>query len=1377
VEVDLKMDSIDTRRLAQSELSLKGILDASPVGIIVFDADARVIFSNPLAERLFGKSLYEPHNLKCGDFIGCAHRHTHPQGCGNTRTCATCPLYCGIRSLFKDVPDPDALEGEALITRESDLPAIWVKFKVSGIALDSVKAVVMAIDDITSQKLNEEKLRNALTELSVIHEHAPIAMMLMDPQRRVRKVNGFAARFARRAAHEMIGMAGGEALRCLHHLDDPQGCGFGPACADCRVRQAVVQTFETRTSQTEVEAWLPFPKGESHEQRCLLISTAYLKTDVIERVLVCAQDITERKLAENERKVVLQLLSRLNEPGALPVLIRQVTALIKEWSGCDAVGIRLQDGEDYPYYETHGFPADFVKAENRLCATDPTGASIRDSQGNAVLECMCGNVIRGRFDPAQPFFTAYGSFWTNSTTDLLASTDEADRQSRTRNRCHGEGYESVALIPLRYEGRNLGLLQFNDPRRDRFSAAKITLLERVASNLSIGIAQRLTAEALARNEEQLRTIADFTYDWEYWTGPDRRLIWISPSCQRMTGYTAAEFIADEKLLEQIIHKADALPFLQHHTAMSCDENQMGHLDFRIIHKSGRTVWIDHHCTAIRRPDGTPLGRRVSNRDITDRKRMEEALLEREAMQRALVEGIPDIVVRFDSDCRQLFVSRSIETLTDIPASQFIGKTHRELGFPRSLCDVLESCIQRVFAGSEAFETEFSTKGKTGQITFNWRLVPERDPEGKVNSVLSIARDVTAHRKAEKDYQTLFRELLDGFAVHEILCDADGQPVDYRFLAVNPAFERLTGLNAEAIRNKTALEVIPDLERHWIETYGRVALTGEPAFFENHAKDLDKHFEVTAFRPLPGQFACIFKDITDRKRMEQMLQESEAQFRTLVEGAPDAIFVQDPTCRFVYLNEAALRLFGAHTADQLLGTTILDRFHPDFHQAVRERIRTLYKENKKMPRRERVCLRLDGSAVPVEVSAVPITVRGERRCLVFVQDISERKQIEVRLQQAQKLEAIGTLAGGIAHDFNNILFPISGMSEMLLEDLEPGSLHYENVALIHNAAVRAKGLVAQILSFSRQAEHKKIPLQIQHVLKEVGKLARATIPSNIVIRQNIQYDCGPVMADPTNMHQIAMNLITNALHAVELKGGTIGIELERTVVTQDDTPGTSLVPGPYALLTVSDTGHGIEAEVLPRIFDPYFTTKRQDKGTGLGLAVVYGIVKEHDGDIRVYSEVGQGTTVKVYLPLMRPGKGSPGNLEVVPEYPTGTERVLLVDDEEPILRIERQILERQGYRVTTHTSCLQALQAFEADPAAWDLVITDMAMPDMTGDQLARRLVEVRPDIPVILCTGFSEKVFITDDAASAIKGFLMKPVAKGDLARMVRKILDKGAGG
>jgi PAS domain S-box-containing protein len=1251
------MDSVDARRLAQTELSLKGILDASPVGIIVFDEEARVIFSNPLAERLFGKAAGDMRDLKCGDFIGCAHRHAHPQGCGNTRTCTTCPLHCGIRTLFRDVPDENALEGEALITRESDLPAIWVKFKVSHIALNGGSAAVMAIDDITGQKRNEEKLRDALTELSVIHEHAPIAMMLMDPQRRVRKVNGFAARFARRAAHEMIGMTGGEALRCLHHLDDPRGCGFGPACADCRVRQAVVETFESHTGKPEVEAWLPFPKGESHEQRCLLISTAYLKTDVIERVLVCAQDITGRKLAEaamreseerfskafrsspaslvitdidtalfidvnacwmrllgycreeligrtsmqvdiwddpgererlvailrekgsfreepiilksksgqkiyarwsaeaislggqrvmlsliydeterreveNERKITIELLSRINQAGSLPLLISQVTDLMKEWSGCDAVGVRLQDGEDYPYYETRGLPADFVKAENRLCATDPDGERIRDSQGNAVLECMCGNVIRGRFDPEQPFFTANGSFWTNSTTDLLASTDEADRQARTRNRCHGEGYESVALIPLRYEGRNLGLLQFNDRRRDRFSEARIALLERLAANLISGIAQRLTAESLARSEEQLRTIADFTYDWEYWIGPDQRLIWISPSCHRVTGYTATEFMADENLLERIIHKMDALLFMQHLAQVRGVENRTGHLDFRITHKSGRTRWINHHCIAIRRPDGTLLGRRVSNRDITD-----------------------------------------------------------------------------------------------------------------------------------------------------------------------------------------------------------------------------------------------------RKRMEQMLQESETQFRTLVEGAPDAIFVHDLNCRFVYLNEAALHLFGAQTADQLLGTTILERFHPDFHQAVRERIRTLHKENIKLPRRERICLRLDGSAVPVEVSAVPISVEGQHRSLVFVQDISERKQIEVRLQQAQKLEAIGTLAGGIAHDFNNILFPISGMSEMLLEDFEAGSLHYDNIALIHDAALRAKGLVAQILSFSRQAEHKKIPLQIQHVLKEVGKLARATIPSNIVIRQNIQSDCGPVLADPTNVHQIAMNLITNALHAVEAKGGRIGIELSQTVVAKDDALGSSLVPGPCALLTVSDTGHGIDAEVLPRIFDPYFTTKSQDKGTGLGLAVVYGIVKDHDGDIRVCSEVGQGTTFKVYLPLIPRNREPERALDEQSGYPMGTERILLVDDEEPILRMERQMLERLGYRVTTHTSSRQALQAFKANPAACDLVITDMAMPGMTGDQLAERLVEVRPDIPVILCTGFSEKVFIPDAVAPAIKGFLMKPIARGDLANLIRKILDEGVGG
>jgi signal transduction histidine kinase len=287
----------------------------------------------------------------------------------------------------------------------------------------------------------------------------------------------------------------------------------------------------------------------------------------------------------------------------------------------------------------------------------------------------------------------------------------------------------------------------------------------------------------------------------------------------------------------------------------------------------------------------------------------------------------------------------------------------------------------------------------------------------------------------------------------------------------------------------------------------------------------------------------------------------------------------------------------------------------------------------------------------------------------------------RLDQAQRLEAIGALAGGIAHDFNNILFPIIGMSEMLLEDLPAAGQEHEKVETIHTAAKRAGDLVKQILSFSRQSKHRKIPVRIQNILKEALKLTRSTIPSNIEITQSLQSDCGPVLADPAQVHQIAMNLVTNAFHAVEKSGGSISVQFKELVLTGEDWTGSSLEPGKYAVITVSDTGHGIDPAVMGKIFEPYFTTKKVGKGTGLGLSVVHGIVKDHGGDIRVYSEPGKGTAFTVYLPLMKKAIDA-----IAPEdaiiHETGTERILLVDDEEPIARMEQMMLEKLGYKVTS-----------------------------------------------------------------------------------------------
>jgi PAS domain S-box-containing protein len=768
-------------------------------------------------------------------------------------------------------------------------------------------------------------------------------------------------------------------------------------------------------------------------------------------------------------------------------------------------------------------------------------------------------------------------------------------------------------------------------------------------------------------------------------------------------------------------------------------------------------------------------------DITERWQAEQALKQSEEKYRKIYENSLVGIFRSTPEGRFIEVNPSfarmlgyespddlISTITDIGTQYFVNPKDRE------------RYQQILHKKGYAEHFEFEVKAKEGSRV--WVSNSSRahvDHDGKIRHYEGIVIDITERKRAEealRESEMRFSKAFRSTPAPLVISDIESGC----FIDVNDQWVKMLGYSREEQIGRTSKAV-----GIWADPNERdriVQLLQDNGFFKDEPivfkSKIGEHIHAlwsAEAVTLAGRSVMLsmISDETVRRQAQAALQQSAAQFRSLLEGAPDAVFVQNDSC-FVYVNDAAVRLFGARSAGQLLGTPVLDRYHPDYHQEIRERIRLLHHEKQKIPRRERICLRLDGTSVPVEVSAVPVVFEGQDRSLVFVQDISERKQIEIRLQQAQKMEAIGTLAGGIAHDFNNILFPIMGLSEMLLEDLAPGSLERANVAEIYTAGRRAGDLVNQILSFSRQMEHKKTPIRVQQILREVIKLTRATIPSNIAIHKNIQTDCGPILADPTNVHQIAMNLITNAFHAVEEGGGSIGIELAQIEVDQRNADGAALTPGAYALLTVSDTGHGIAAEVLPRIFDPYFTTKPQGKGTGLGLSVVFGIVKEHGGDLRVHSEVGRGTVFKVYLPLLQSAAAAgPSAAAVV--YPTGSERILLVDDEEPILRLEKQMLERLGYHVSTRTSSVDALAAFQVNPDAYDLVITDMAMPNMTGDQLARRMLAVRADIPVILCTGFSDKMTATKAKSLGIKGFLKKPLVRGDLAGTVRKVLDEAS--
>jgi CheY-like chemotaxis protein/anti-sigma regulatory factor (Ser/Thr protein kinase) len=376
-----------------------------------------------------------------------------------------------------------------------------------------------------------------------------------------------------------------------------------------------------------------------------------------------------------------------------------------------------------------------------------------------------------------------------------------------------------------------------------------------------------------------------------------------------------------------------------------------------------------------------------------------------------------------------------------------------------------------------------------------------------------------------------------------------------------------------------------------------------------------------------------------------------------------------------------------------------------------------------------------------------------------------------MQQVLKLQAIGTLAGGIAHDFNNILFPIIGYTEISMDDVPEDSPIRRNLEEILKAANRARELVQQILTFSRQNGRERKPIRVQVIVKEALRLLRASIPKTIDIRTDLKEDCNAIMGDPTQIHQVVMNLCTNAYQAMQETGGTLDVRLAETHIGYDETvKRIGIKMGPHLHLIVRDEGVGMEPAVLHRIFEPYYTTKEPGKGTGLGLSVIHGIVKNHGGFITVDSAPGRGSTFHVYLPTLEDVEA-----EIEEAASTGksggSERILLVDDEPQIVAMEKQMLEKLGYRVTTQLSSTEALDTFAAQPDQFDLVITDMTMPQMTGDQMSRRIWDIRPGIPIILCTGYNEMMSEDKAIALGIRKFILKPIDKDELAMAIRSAL------
>ncbi len=753
-------------------------------------------------------------------------------------------------------------------------------------------------------------------------------------------------------------------------------------------------------------------------------------------------------------------------------------------------------------------------------------------------------------------------------------------------------------------------------------------------------------------------------------------------------------------------------------------------------------------------------------------RSEKTLPDSVEIYRTLIDNIPDVVMRFDRACRHLFVSENVSEVVEMKAAEFIGRTHRELGFSREQCRFWEDALKKVITSGRAFETEFSFEGKKGLSFHNWRLIPELDSGGRVRSVLSISRDISAQRRAEQQYQTLFREMLNGFALHEIICDAAGRPVDYRFLAVNPAFERLTGLANEKIAGRTVLEILPKTEPFWIETYGRVALSGEPAFFENYSTELEKYFEVTAFRPAPDQFACIFQDVTVRKKTEQQLRESEARFKALHNASFGGIAIHDQGL-ILDFNQGLSEITG-YTPEELSGMNGLLLISESTRDLVMKNIQAGYEKPY-----EAIGVRKNGEEYPLRLEARRIPYKGKQVRVVEFRDISESKriqqerdQIQAQLLQAQKMESVGQLAGGVAHDFNNMLGVILGRAEMALEKLQPDSELFHDLQEISRAAERSAEIVRQLLTFARKQAVSPKVVDLNEEISGMLKMLRRLIGENLELRWHPGQGLWPVRIDPAQVNQILVNLCLNARDAVkdagriDIKTGNISFDRANAL------PDPEFRAGEYLRLSVADNGCGMDEQTLLHVFEPFFTTKPVGKGTGLGLPMVYGAVKQNDGFIQVRSNVGRGTEVSVFLPRHR----GPVEMEqaetVISLVRDKLQTVLLVEDETALLKMAEVLLQRLGFKVLSASSPAEALRLAAENPAGIALLLSDVVMPVMNGRELARQVKELCPGIKTLFMSGYTAEVIARHGVLDKDLHFIQKPFSLKELGEKIGKLLE-----
>ncbi|MFC1838722.1 PAS domain S-box protein [Thermodesulfobacteriota bacterium] len=761
-------------------------------------------------------------------------------------------------------------------------------------------------------------------------------------------------------------------------------------------------------------------------------------------------------------------------------------------------------------------------------------------------------------------------------------------------------------------------------------------------------------------------------------------------------------------------------------------------------------------------------------DISERRQAETALQESERRFRTIVENVLDGMFIHDFKGKIIDVNETACKMVGYNRSELIGMNISMVIPLKDRSKFPKRVEQLLIANSVVIEGEYLRKDSfLLPVEVSAKVVTHKEN----GLIQAFARDITQRKEAEA--KLIFQaKLLDSVEQSVVVTDQNG-----RIIYWNPYSEKLYGMKeSEAIGSFIMDTTIPQLNENQLnEMIDRLnegkSWSAELSFQGKNEIETVIQVVNSPIFDENGELAAIIgiaTDISEHKKDEQELDKVKNSLDEAQRIANVGNWEWDLRTNEIWWSDGLYRIWDREKSDgPLSADDIMEHIHPDdikkLEKVMEESYKTgKYNVNYRLIRYNDKALRQIDSEGEIiyDDKGTPIKHFGVAR------DVTKERNLESQLQQAQKMESIGTLAGGIAHDFNNILSPIMLHSEMAMDELPPDDPLQHSMKEIFKAGERARDLVKQILTVARKKSEEKIALKSSLIVKEVINFLRSTIPATIDMQYHFKAKQDTILADPTQLNQILMNLCTNAAHAMGEKGGELEVILDNEDVSMEKAKRSlTLSAGRHLKISVRDTGTGISPQVIDRIFEPYFTTKQTGEGTGLGLAIINGIVQNYGGDIDVESEAGKGTTFHVYLPLIDVEISDTEEQKI--KTPFGNERILFVDDEKAAVDAMQEILERLGYKVTPRTSSVEALEAFRNNPDAFDIVITDMTMPNMTGKELASELKMLRPDIPIILCTGYSVQIDEKEAKKIGIDAFIMKPIIMNEMAKIIRELLDR----